>query len=580
MFRRTVWIILNYFVFVSCYHAQNLVRKELLGRPTNNSITIQMLFDDSVNVRVQYGTVSGIYNYQTPWQLFTGSVTTEVVLTALAANTKYYYRVNYRHPGTNTLTTRPEFSFRTQRAIGDSFVFVVQADPHMDASSDTALYRRCLQNQLADHPDFMIDLGDFLMTDKLVNTNSVVPHDTITYRCKLLRSRYEFVCHSMPLFIALGNHEAEAGWYLNNTANNMAVWDAQERKKYFPNPYPDAFYTGDTVNYNFIGKRGSYYAWTWGDAQFIVLDPYWYTNPKPDATHGWYWSLGKVQYDWLKKTLENSTSKFKFVFAHQIVGGDSQGRGGVEFADKFEWGGNNLDGSNGWQTNRPGWYKPIKDLLEEHRVNIFFHGHDHFFGKQQLECLIYQETPQPSLPNFNYPTQAAAYGYLQGLILSNTGHLRVSVSPSGTKVEYVKAYLPSQENATHHNGDIVATYYIANKNCYDTLFAAIPTLWNSNYADEVVYPNPFQTETKIKFSMRYDEKISIIIYNEQGLAIRTLLDPNIVSQGNYQVIWDGKNSLGMASPNGVYFYKIIGESIENKGQAMIKQSGKMVLLKQ
>jgi len=67
-----------------------------------------------------------------------------------------------------------------------------------------------------------------------------------------------------------------------------------------------------------------------------------------------------------KTTLENSTAKFKFIFSHQIVGGDSEGRGGIEYADKYEWGGMNSDGvTSGFATNRPGWYKPIKDLLTE-----------------------------------------------------------------------------------------------------------------------------------------------------------------------------------------------------------------------
>jgi uncharacterized protein (UPF0216 family) len=44
--------------------------------------------------------------------------------------------------------------------------------------------------------------------------------------------------------------------------------------------------------------------------------------------------------------------------------------------------------------------KPVKELLRENRVNIFFHGHDHFFGKQEKDCLVYQETPQPSHPNY------------------------------------------------------------------------------------------------------------------------------------------------------------------------------------
>ena len=33
-----------------------------------------------------------------------------------------------------------------------------------------------------------------------------------------MRSFYEEVCHSLPLYLVLGNHEGEAGWQLNNTS--------------------------------------------------------------------------------------------------------------------------------------------------------------------------------------------------------------------------------------------------------------------------------------------------------------------------------------------------------------------------
>lgn len=558
---------------LSCFAiAQNIIHNEVLGRPTNNSVVIQTMFSDSVDLRVDYGTVSGNYPSQTTWTTFEDSVTSEVVINGLQPNTQYFYRLNCRHHGATNYITRPEYTFHTQRNVGDTFVYIVQADPHMDASSDTALYKRCLQNQLNDHPDFMIDLGDFLMTDKLKNASNVVPHDTIPYRCKLLRGKYETVCHSMPLFNVMGNHEGECGWYNNNTANNIAVWDAIERKKYFPMAYPDAFYSGDTSNVPFIGQRGAYYAWTWGDAQFIVIDPYWYTKPKPDSLHGWYWTLGKTQYDWLKSTLESSNAKFKYVFSHQIVGGDREGRGGVEYAYKYEWGGGNLDGTAGWATNRIGWYKPIRELLEENHVNIFFHGHDHFFGKQELNCMIYQETPQPSLPNFNYPNSAAPYGYLQGLILGNTGHLRVTVNGNGTKVEYVKAYTPAQETATRHNGDVVATYFIGALNCYDSLSTGSPMIWNANYANDIVYPNPFTNETKIKFTLNKTDEVALKVYEMNGRLVRALINNNQMTEGEYQVVWDGKNSGGIDLPNGTYIYKLSGSSIN-------ETSGKMVLTK-
>jgi predicted phosphodiesterase len=470
-----------------------------------------------------------------------------------------------------SFTTRPEYSFHTQRTNGNTFSFVVQADPHMDSQTDTAIYARCLKNQLEDNPDFMIDLGDFIMTDKLQNSSKIVPRDTIPYRCKLLRSYYEIACHSVPLYIALGNHEGEAGWYLNGTANNIAVWNSIERKKYFLNPYPDNFYTGDTTNNNYIGKRGNYYSWTWGDALFIVLDPYWYTNPKPDSLNGWRWTLGRTQYDWLKKTLENSTAKFKFVFAHQIIGGDPEGRGGLEYADKYEWGGNNLDGTSGFSVNRPGWYKPIRQLLTEHRVTVFFHGHDHFFGKQpDKDCLIYQETPQPSHPNFSTASQAAAYGYFQGQILPNSGHIRVTVNSLGVQVDYVRAYKAANETTTRHNKDISATYFIGTVNCYDSLSTGSPILWNSNYTDELAYPNPFFDETRIHFTVKQTEGINLFVCDVTGRKVRQLIGGNSIQPGNYDIIWDGKGYSNISLPSGEYYYHIEGELSGNR-------SGKLIL---
>jgi hypothetical protein len=567
-------LVLSLFLFFQTpSKAQRIYRKELLGKPTASEISIQLFFADSVELRVQYGTSSGTYTNQTNWQLAADSVPAEIQLTGLLADTKYYYRVNYRTPNTTGFVARPEYYFHTQRLPGSSFSFVVQADPHMDPQSDTALYRLCLQNQLDDAPDFMIDLGDFLMTDKLKNKSNVIPHDTIPYRCNLLRSFYEKSCHSVPLFIALGNHEGEAGWNLNGSPNNIAVWGTQERKKYFLNPTPNNFYTGDTTHYNYIGQRAAYYSWQWGDALFIVLDPYYHTAPKPDSLNGWRWTLGLEQYTWLKNTLENSNSKFKFVFAHQLIGGDPDGRGGVEFANRYEWGGDNLDGTPGFAINRPGWYKPIKDLFAEHKVNIFFHGHDHLFDKQEKDCLIYQETPQPSHPNFSTVNYAASYGYVSGQILPQSGHLRVTVDANGTRVEYVRAYLPQNENATRHNKDVSATYFVGAVNCYDSLSTGAPLIWNSNYSNELVYPNPFSTETKIEFTVAKQEKTTLVIYNEKGQLVRTLMSNNLLTPGKYVLFWDGKNYEGKEQANGVYWYAINKDAQRNT-------SGKIILLKQ
>ena len=552
--------------------AQSIIYKEILARPTDHGITVKAFFDATVEVSVQYGTSIGLYSHQSTWQTFAANDAAEISITGLQADKQYFYRLCYRKPGDTKFTTRPEYTFQTKRKQGSSFSFIVQADPHLDEQSDTALYTRCLYNELEDKPDFMIDLGDFLMTDKLRTPAKVVPPDTIIYRCHLLRSYYEKICHSVPLFIALGNHEGEAGWNQDGTANNIAIWGTNYRKKYFANPAPDSFYTGDTTNHKYVGHRENYYAWEWGDALFVVLDPYWYTIVKPDSLNGWRWTLGKTQYDWLKKTLEESKSTFKFVFAHQIIGGDPDGRGGVEYANRYEWGGNNLDGSAGFTKNRPGWYKPIKDLLAENKVNIFFHGHDHFFGKQEKNCIIYQETPQPSHPNYTSAGQAKTYGYLSGQILPNSGHLRVTVSAEGVKVDYLRAYLAKNETTTRHNKDVSATYFIGKKNCYDSLLTGVTVLWNSNYADEIVYPNPFINDTKIEFSLKSQDQLNLNIYDERGTIVKQLIAGSVVPEGKFQVMWDGKDIYGKQLPAGVYWYVVQGK---NSGQTR----GKLVLLK-
>jgi hypothetical protein len=90
-------------------------------------------------------------------------------------------------------------------------------------------------------------------------------------------------------------------------------------------------------------------------------------------------------------------ARFTFVFSHHLLGGNgTDARGGAAFARFFEWGGRNLDGSWGFDKQRPGWPAPIHQLLVENRVTAWFHGHDHLYAREQLDGVSCQEVPQPS----------------------------------------------------------------------------------------------------------------------------------------------------------------------------------------
>jgi hypothetical protein len=126
-------------------------------------------------------------------------------------------------------------------------------------------------------------------------------------------------------------------------------------------------------------------------------------------------------------------------------------------------GGFNKDNSWEFDAKRPGWEKPIHKLMADANVTIFFHGHDHFFAKQQLESVIYQLVPQPGHTNFKNAGQAESYGYTSGDILPNSGHLRVTVSESKVTVDYVRSYLAENETGNRKNGQVDYSYIIQRK---------------------------------------------------------------------------------------------------------------------
>jgi len=425
----------------------------ILARPTQRSITLSVLSYENVEGYVAYGTEHGQHAKTTPPGSFKAGESVKIEIGDLQPNTRYYYEFRSRDSVEAAFERSPEYTFHTARPSGGKFTFTVTADSHLDEQTDLGTYRQTLTNAVADAPDFHIDLGDTFMTEKHASRESAAK--------QYVAQRYYFglIGYSVPLYLVLGNHDGESGRYLDGTADNLAVWSNTMRKKYFSNPQPDGFYTGNTVPDPFAGPLQDYYAWEWGDALFVVLDPFWFAPRLRGGGDNWTRTLGAEQYQWLRRTLQQSRAKFKFVFIHHLVGGaDKQSRGGAEAAPFYEWGGKNADGSRGFEQHRPGWPAPIHQLLVEAGVSIVFHGHDHLFAKQDLDGIVYQEVPQPGLRRYNTPRTAAEYGYAQGHILGGPGHLRIAVSPDQAAVGFVSSCLPKDETADRRNRDVGYRY--------------------------------------------------------------------------------------------------------------------------
>ena len=159
-----------------------------------------------------------------------------------------------------------------------------------------------------------------------------------------------------------------------------------------------------------VGLRKDYCAWTWGDALFVILDNYWHSPAQVDSgfreqeagggkggrgqRDWWALTLGDAQYQWFKRTLETSKAKYKFVFAHHVMG---SGRGGVDECDLYEWGGYGHNACLRIQTASSELGTcPCINSWSKHGVTIFFQGHDHLYCQQERDGIIYQEVPMPA----------------------------------------------------------------------------------------------------------------------------------------------------------------------------------------
>jgi predicted phosphodiesterase len=405
----------------------------VLARPTNNSIMLSVLFYKTMFGFVEYW-ITDKRTIKVGTFTFNQNEPAEIPLTDLQPNTRYFYRLSYRQSDNSEYSKSQIFHFQTQRNFKDNFSFTITADSHLDENTDTLTYKTTLQNAAADSADFHIDLGDTFMTDKYRSNYKESLNQYIA-------QRYYFglLCPSSPLFFVLGNHDGESGQRLNGKEDNMTVWSNLTRKKYFPNPVPNDFYFGNNTEEPFVGLPQNYYAWSWGNAQFIVLDPFWYT-PRAGTDDPWERTLDKKQYDWLKRTLEQSKATFKFVFVHNLVGGTDKkgrGRGGVEVAKYYEWGGKNSDGTEGFKTHRSDWELPIHDLLVKNKVTAVFHGHDHLFAKQELDGIVYQCISQPGGKEHGNTRNAEEYGYLNGKIMNEPGYMRVKVLNEKVLCEFI-----------------------------------------------------------------------------------------------------------------------------------------------
>ena len=89
-------------------------------------------------------------------------------------------------------------------------------------------------------------------------------------------------------------------------------------------------------------------------------------------------------------------------------------------------------------------------------------------------------------------------------------------------------------------------------------------------AIQKAFPNPFNPETTIQFSVPKQGPVRVLVFDVHGKHVATLVN-QAMNAGVYRVRWNGKSSAGQEAGSGVYYAQI-----QSRGGS---DSGRLVLIK-
>lgn len=295
------------------YEADNypdFLIKPYLQYTTQNEVSILWETTHLANSMVLYGisrfnTKKAILDHKVENSEF--SKMHELTITGLEKETNYFYQVVSVTEGGDTVRTQV-LPFKTAVRKHSPFAFTVFSDSQ---NSNPGIWEKITTQAYRERPDFALHAGD------LVN---------LGYRKKEWAEDFfgpaNHFMRQIPMFTILGNHEHDAAYYY----------------QYLKNPEPE-----------------HYYRFTYGNAEFFLLDTDQYQEP------------GTEMYQWLEHALASSTATWKFVVQHHPPYSSEE--------DDF---GNTLYESS---LKGDSEARLLVPLFEKYGVDMVFFGHIHSYER-------------------------------------------------------------------------------------------------------------------------------------------------------------------------------------------------------
>ena len=341
----------------------------------------------------------------------------EWTVDGLEAGTRYEYQVtDCSQTGGKILYANRAI---TQRPPGQSFTFALVSDTHIgsdlafDNQGDETVLSAISGDIAAAPTDFVVNLGDILDYHQY---GFLAPPPTAEI------ARQSYVNYRNTLGDLAGSafhYPVIGGWDSENGCDTADVIDRSrsQRLLYWPSPGPATYPEGGSA-------FEDYYAFTWGDALFIVLNVFSYTptchslGAGPGLADDW--TLGQAQLDWFRQTLANAQSKWKVVLIHHPVGGNA--------GDDI----NSAYGRGGGRAAHVGEQEMVHELMKQYGVQIFFYGHDHVFTDMLVDGIHYTLPGSAGAP---WKFVMAETGY--DTFWPDSGWGRVDVTPDEIHVQFI-----------------------------------------------------------------------------------------------------------------------------------------------
>jgi hypothetical protein len=124
-----------------------------------------------------------------------------------------------------------------------------------------------------------------------------------------------------------------------------------------------------------------------------------------------------------------------------------------------------------------------------------------------------------------------------------------------TEADLIGTIRPSQLEKVTKLG-LASVAVLGERENITSIYQGIATKSKKNETIISIFPNPFNSDTRINFQLKKGSAISILIYNLLGQRVASLINDQYYTEGIHQVSFSSRNL-----PSGAYFCQISGESI-------------------